>query len=282
MKIRLLLGVEGGQARFSNIQYSKVMRYWKHSVFQAIKAVCLFLTLWGPVGCSGPEVIPGTPAKDDLRISRMGYTIQLGAFSVVENAARLTRNLGKQGVDAFHFRDRDRLFKVRFGNYPTRDAAIQAAAGLREGGLIDEYYIVAPDEYQALKEKESDPMRLREEIVRSAGRFLGVPYLWGGTSVETGFDCSGLAMTAYRLNGICLPRTSAAQFHAGYPISLSDIEKGDLLFFRTTSSGRISHVGIYAGDGLFIHAPRSGKTIGFESVFSNYYYPRIAGARRYL
>jgi len=89
-------------------------------------------------------------------------------------------------------------------------------------------------------------------------------------------------MMAYRLNGICLPRTSGEQYAAGSPVARSDIQKGDLLFFVTSNKGRVSHVGIYAGDGLFIHAPRSGKTIQVESLDARYYQSRFVGARRYL
>ena len=102
---------------------------------------------------------------------------------------------------------------------------------------------------------------LREELVRSARSFLGVPYLWGGASLDTGFDCSGLTMTVYQLCGLDLPRTSREQYLAGNPVELSTLEKGDLVFFAP-GGDKISHVGIYAGNGQFIHAPEKGKRSG--------------------
>ena len=122
---------------------------------------------------------------------------------------------------------------------------------------------------------------IREELVRSAQSFLGVPYLWGGTSVETGFDCSGLTMTVYQLNGFDLPRTSQEQFAAGNPVGRSSLEKGDLLFF-SRGEGKVSHVGIYTGDGRFIHAAGRGKRIRVDILSKGQYRRMYFGARSYL
>ncbi len=97
-------------------------------------------------------------------------------------------------------------------------------------------------------------------IERTAKQFMGVPYLWGGTSSK-GFDCSGFAKTVYRLNGIELPRDTDQQAEVGTPVTMdakfSQLQKGDLLFFGTAATAdrpeRISHVGIYLGNGEFIH-----------------------------
>jgi len=109
-----------------------------------------------------------------------------------------------------------------------------------------------------------------------------VPYLWGGTSVETGFDCSGLTMTVYQLNGIDLPRTSGEQFGTGAEVDEKDLRRGDLVFFATGKSGKVSHVGVYIGDGRFIHAPGRGKKIRSDVLANNYYRKRYLGARNYL
>jgi cell wall-associated NlpC family hydrolase len=107
------------------------------------------------------------------------------------------------------------------------------------------------------------------EVVRVAARYLGVPYIWGGTT-PTGFDCSGLAQYCYAQIGLALPRTSREQFRAGayIPPDRKDLlEPGDLVFFGYEGdANRIHHVGIYAGGGSFIHAPQSGDVVRVTSL----------------
>jgi cell wall-associated NlpC family hydrolase len=89
-------------------------------------------------------------------------------------------------------------------------------------------------------------------------------------------------MTVYHLNGLNLPRTSRQQFATGTAVKKFSLKKGDLIFFATKGRGRVSHVGIYAGGGLFIHAPKSGTRIRTEKL-SNKYFKRVyVGARSYL
>lgn len=107
------------------------------------------------------------------------------------------------------------------------------------------------------------------EVVDIALRYLGVPYVWGGTS-PAGFDCSGLCVYVYAQIGISLPRTSAAQFQAGAhipPDRLDLLRPGDLVFFGTDGDpSRVHHVGIYAGDGNYIHAPQMGDVVKVSSL----------------
>jgi len=213
------------------------------------------------------------------RLPTIQYTIQVGAFSTAERAAAYAARLEARGLDAFYFIDVDGLYKVRFERFETKDAARQRAVALQQQGLIDEFYIVQPGPAAPVADARQ---ALQQDLVRTARRFIGTPYRWGGASARTGFDCSGLTMTVYRLNGLELPRTSAAQFNAGDPVASPALEAGDLVFFRTGSRGRISHVGIYTGDGVFIHAPGSGKFIRSASLDNSYFRARYAGARRYL
>jgi cell wall-associated NlpC family hydrolase len=108
---------------------------------------------------------------------------------------------------------------------------------------------------------------------------LGVPYLWGGTSPKTGFDCSGLVQYAYRQAGIDIPRVAAEQFHAGTPVDLSHLREGDLVFFQD-STGYIHHVGMYVGDHKFIQAPQTGEKVDYGDLRDPYFAQQFAGGRR--
>jgi cell wall-associated NlpC family hydrolase len=214
-------------------------------------------------------------------LPRLGYTIQAGAFANAETAARLTSFLKEKGLDSTYFVARQGLYKVRFGNFPTREQASTQAEDLRKVGIIEEFYVVSPEEYAVAQREARGEAYLREELVRTALSFLGVPYLWGGASAGTGFDCSGLTMTVYQLNGLDLPRTSREQFVTGTPVDRSSMEKGDLIFFAAVGD-KVSHVGIYAGNGLFIHAPGRGKIIRTDALAKEYFSRAYTGARSYL
>ena len=212
----------------------------------------------------------------------MGYSIQVGAFSNLDNAVRLSEVLESQGLSAYYFVHKTGLYKVRFGDFHSKEVARRQAERITAAGFIDQYYIVSPDDYAAMKYRKYRASYLRDEIVKTAERFIGVSYRWGGSSPDKGFDCSGLTMTVYRLNGLNLPRSSRQQYRAGAPISRSQISRGDLVFFATSGGRRVSHVGLYAGDGKFIHAPKKGKRIRTESLSNPYFRTRYLGARTYL
>jgi cell wall-associated NlpC family hydrolase len=243
---------------------------------------CLILLL-ALVACAGPRVpAPAAPAPAGapaaVRLPAIHYTIQVGAFSTVERAAAYAAHLGANGLDAYYFIDTDGLCKVRFARFESKAAARAQAADLQSRGLIEDFYIVQPRP----ELRHADPREdLRESLVQTARRFIGTPYRWGGESARTGFDCSGLTMTVYRLNGLELPRNSAAQFRAGTPVPREALQRGDLVFFRTGGWGRVSHVGIFTGDNQFIHAPSRGKPIQTASLANGYYDARYVGGRRY-
>lgn len=94
-----------------------------------------------------------------------------------------------------------------------------------------------------------------------ARRFVGVPYRWGGASPGSGFDCSGLVYYVYGQFGIDVPHNAAAAFGVGRAISLAQIRPGDLLFYRG-----LGHMGMYLGEGRWIHAPRSGQTVRIDAI----------------
>lgn len=109
---------------------------------------------------------------------------------------------------------------------------------------------------------------------------VGTPYRYGGTSPDTGFDCSGLVAHVYEQAwGLSLPRRTEEQRAIGHPIKLAELEPGDLVFYNTRRRP-YSHVGIYLGDGNFVHAPRRGQRVRVESINTRYWRKRFNGARR--
>lgn len=115
-------------------------------------------------------------------------------------------------------------------------------------------------------------------IVSVAQNYLGVPYVWGGTS-PSGFDCSGFTQYVFRQCGYSINRTAAAQYSNGSYVSYDSLQSGDLVFFANTySASGITHVGIYIGGGQFIHAANGGVKI--SSLSESYYSSRYYGARR--
>jgi cell wall-associated NlpC family hydrolase len=110
--------------------------------------------------------------------------------------------------------------------------------------------------------------------------FIGVRYKRGGTSPETGFDCSGFVQHVYREGmGLILPRTSKEISKEGQAVKKAELQPGDLVFFNTMRR-TFSHVGIYLGEGQFIHSPRAGGKVRIEDMRENYWAKRYEGARR--
>ena len=120
----------------------------------------------------------------------------------------------------------------------------------------------------------------RERPLIHALQALGVQYRYGGRSPETGFDCSGLIAHVFeRAWGIALPASTAALRRVGSAVKLKELQPGDLVFYNTRNRP-YSPVGIYLGDGRFVHAPRSGAHVRVESVETRYWRARFNGARR--
>lgn len=125
----------------------------------------------------------------------------------------------------------------------------------------------------SVSEKASD-------LVLTAMGFLGVPYRRGGNTVETGFDCSGFVKAMFEQTaGLILPRKAEQQAAATQKIERADLQPGDLVFFNTLRRA-FSHVGIYVGEGKFIHSPRSGSEVRVEDMGIAYWKRRFDGARR--
>jgi cell wall-associated NlpC family hydrolase len=117
-------------------------------------------------------------------------------------------------------------------------------------------------------------------IAAVAASLVGTPYHFGGADA-TGFDCSGLALYVHQRAGIAIPRTAVAQQRAARPVALAELAPGDLVFFRIRARRAIDHVGIYAGAGRFIHAPRAGQTVNYADLTQGFYARRLRSAGRF-
>ena len=251
-------------------------------------------------------------------IRRLGFAIQMGAFADVKNAERFSAMLQRKGIEAFYFRKDNGIYAVRFGDFSSKDKARTAAAKLVSDKLIDGYYIAPPNEVvfsdvkkpgwqkmppdeirqprdknhpksndaiDSIDKPQNKPANKERDMgfiaARTAERFVGIPYRWGGDNVVEGMDCSGFVRAVYNLCGVSIPRTSREQYRAGDSVGRNTLLDGDLVFFGS-SDDKINHVGIYVGKGKFVHAPRRGEDIRITSIDETYFDKRFVGARRYF
>lgn len=118
-----------------------------------------------------------------------------------------------------------------------------------------------------------------QAIVDTAMKYMGVPYVWAGTS-PSGFDCSGLVYYVYKENGYSINRTAASIYENGSFVEKSQLQPGDAVCFTNSSSSSIGHVGIYIGNGQFIHASSGSGSVIISDLSSTYYLNHYVGARR--
>lgn len=119
-----------------------------------------------------------------------------------------------------------------------------------------------------------------ERAASHALRMVGRPYRAGGETASAGFDCSGLVQFSYRQAGVAVPRSTELQLRATRKISRSELRRGDLVFFDQEGRKK-SHVGVYLGDGRFVHAPSSGKQVRVDRLDSRYWQSHLSDLRRF-
>lgn len=217
-----------------------------------------------------------------LKIFRM-LTMVLVVMFVSSSALAAELRIGDEGAEVTEIQGQlielgyDVLADGEFG--PAMADAIksfQALHGIKSNGIVDS------KTYEALLGRDmpdniGSSSAIVHRILTGAMQYMGVPYIFGG-STPYGFDCSGYVQYVFAQAGISIPRTADVQFEVGTPVSTEELLPGDLVFFETYTYGA-SHVGIYVGDGDFIHASSSGG-VKISSLGSSYYKTHYIGSRR--
>ncbi|WP_144533169.1 C40 family peptidase [Bacillus pumilus] len=153
--------------------------------------------------------------------------------------------------------------------------------------MSDRFRVITPAGTREINKTDVRPVSSNssmtgKDVVEKGKQFIGLSYLWGGMS-SFGYDCSGFAYSMYKACGYLLPRDASDQAVQGTPVALSHLKQGDLLFFANDNGkGAVRHVGIYAGDGMMLHSPKTGRKIELLSLSGTSYEKEWAGARRYL
>lgn len=229
------------------------------------------------------------------------YGVQVGAFREFERAERVQESLEDAGYNSYVSED-GTWKRVRVGPFATRAEAEAEVAMLwpflvaRFGPLeFPKSWVVEEDREvrnaPIAPSASEEPSRFfpggfapvdstAAYIIETARSLLGVSYTWGGTTPD-GFDCSGFIQYLFGRAGYAVPRQAKNQFRVGEEVQTSALVPGDLVFFSTYTSGA-SHVGIYLGDGEFIHASSGTGEVTITPMTKRYYQNRYLGARRVL
>lgn len=162
--------------------------------------------------------------------------------------------------------------------------AFQTAQTLSSDGIVGPITGKQLNSLYSTKAGQSNNTQPRQEkvnaIISTAKKYMDVPYLWGGTSPATGFDCSGYVQYVFAKNGISLPRVSRDQYTVGTPVAFNNLQPGDLVFFSMAKNGYVDHDGIYIGNGQFINSSSSKGVTVYN--LGPYWKSVYVGAKRVL
>lgn len=232
-------------------------------------------------------VILGAQSVEDLfdRLELM-ERITAQEVRIAEQAAQLRSRITTEAVRLTSTRRKQTALIKRIGK---QQREIEAQLNVRQQLLGSIQKDIAALE----KQDQARQLRMRRQLQRSltstqtltsgeravsiAIHYLGTPYTWGSANPDRGLDCSGLTVVVFAQLGIELPHYAAAQYHYGNPVPRDQLRPGDLVFFRN-----LEHMGVYVGQGDFIHAPHTGDVIKISALSDPYYQTTWAGARRLL
>ncbi len=233
-------------------------------------------------------------ASDEVTAEAVGHKISNDIYAVVEVDSL---NLRKEpSTDAEIIKSLKSGYNLNVAGYA--DGWVLVADDDNNVGYVKAEYInlkngSKPDNTEADKEKEPDyeyeknyqndgPVDCRE-LVEYSKQYIGTPYVWGGTDLTAGVDCSGFIYSVYNHFGVNLNRTSRDMYTQGTPVSKSELAPGDLLFFNTGGDSVISHVGMYVGNGEYIHSTNgAGNGVVISDLSDNYSVSNYVGAKRIL
>ena len=215
------------------------------------------------------------------------YAVRFGDFSSKQKARSVANKLVQDRmIDSYYIAPPNEIVFAKpkgpaWRKQPTEELGAAREATRPDSGKEGTSRQTAriPDKQQSTPSKGDRDMGAI--AARTAERFVGIPYRWGGNNVVEGMDCSSFVRAVYNLCGTSIPRTSREQYKAGDPVTRNNLQDGDLVFFGA-SEDNINHVGIYVGSGKFVHAPRRGEDIRVTSIDENYFEKRFIGARRYF
>ena len=214
--------------------------------------------------------------------NRWGYPGWLPTVQLTKQRPAVTSRVAVARQTAvWLWRQPDLTGRVLQVSYGTRLKAVAATPGHVEVVLLDGRHAYARRSAVALHTVGTPwPTLSGDRLVAQAKRFLGLQYLWAGTS-GYGLDCSGLTWAVHNALGKTICRDAGPQSARGTKVATrAALRAGDLVFFRD-SSGRIHHVGLFVGGGRMIHAPRTGSPVATVSIYGEPYFSEFAGGRRY-
>lgn len=225
-------------------------------------AFCILALLLLPIAVSADTNAVGAVDASSLNV-RVAPSMQAGVMGQLYSGQKMNI-ITKTGGE---------WFKIEFEGgvgYVHADYVVDSRAGTP----------VVYDKTADMSIQSAEGTEKGQLVVATASKYLGIPYVYGGTS-PAGFDCSGLVQYVFRELGVSLNRVAADQTAHGTPVTRENLKPGDIVFFHNTNKyTRINHVGIYVGNGNFIHAPQTGDVVKITTLQSGYYAGTFVTARR--